>query len=1277
MTTSNAQIYRREFYRNGKAPFHDFPASAEFASKNFVDFFGKTWLPANPSALSFDAVVRPFYNEAEPPDSKLFFKIFAVADGSIIQSTAENEPWLDQSIRFIALVAGNEQPTVKAQPFDNQGSWTLCVVGSSNVDSTEEFMQTASWDGHMFRYYERAVPNDSTTADPVWIFNGDSMGAFGDQSYLGPFNGHVNGSLVMKELKRPWIHWLVEGNNFTNNISDSILAKFDQVPYLTDVPDPHKNSTRTLPKVTGADIMELHVESAINKWLNTRQKMDFVDEKSQPLVEVSNVQRWLAHVLLSTTVNMTTALAAKTGTYDNIFPDEHFYNSDLFGTSSAAPIQPLASLTGFGFHQNAYDIAVDAIGLALVQAYPPKGSPQPDPKKHPDAGSIIIGDDTIGAFIVEPGEGENLRCNILQPSYEDVQGALTLLSKKKAPMLSKDCLYAMLMVDPWNPVYSWRRGVLLQYVPESTRLPGPYDPKADPPQQYDLESVIEAAVRASPRFANEVDSPEQEFIENLEGARNKTLNFNQTMTDYLTKVSQRLTDPNQVNEAMTDYLKLAESRRRIYRPVPLDEFDLTLPWATRWPAPDTRYEMTRQGTIVEMAPRGQKFFADWISSLASADPQMIPRPDKDDTDGARINVFASPGHDVISNRTANESCQSSSIQARRIGRCPALSSRKKRSVRVDHSTSASSTTEPTWENDIKNLFSSPYWIEPEEKRKQIGQAWIGMMHKYGPPIPPWDSAASTLGLDNYDQVKLQAVTIYQHVASRSMPITSDPSHYWPDSAVQLLHTWINQGCRKTFNEPIVVPQIPVAPVTSPVFRTRKDIRCLTHTELSTYRDRLHSVLQVETLNSKWQELGELHAWWCLHYQEATFFWHRCYLHHIEELIDFPIPYWNGFATDTADPKSPHAGLPSVFLEDTYTALDGSKRRNPLKWALSFGGKSKSDPSKTNCQRNPILEKGRPTEPGPARDAWNQHIGLFTKYHQQIVTAMQQPTFSLPQFNPATGIHAEAAWAALPAFTEDMDDADYAVAWSTFDGHFEQAHDNFHGWVGGTQGEMADNTYTAFDPIFLSYHCNMDRLFEHYLRANPATKVTADFPLRPFVNRAKTLDFTNPNSWAYTSTSEVARPTAALGYTYAPPACPDILQLAKPTARTSTASGGASVQMLTTPRAAVVGGVRKDSVIKTADRKPVILFEDIVCTPTSFIVDIFLHGAQSLVADPSKNSNFNRSKEEEKEEKEKEEEEEEEKEEEKEEEEEEEEKEEKEEKEEEEEKEKDKEDKRDA
>lgn len=446
-------------------------------------------------------------------------------------------------------------------------------------------------------------------------------------------------------------------------------------------------------------------------------------------------------------------------------------------------------------------------------------------------------------------------------------------------------------------------------------------------------------------------------------------------------------------------------------------------------------------------------------------------------------------------------------------------------------------TDPTWDSDINDLLARPYWIEPEDRRQAVGDGWRSAMQYYGSPIPPSDPEARPLSLDNYDQVRMQAVTIYQHLASRSMPVTHDVTEYWPESALELLRAWINQGCRKSILDPVTPLEPPLMPLRTPLFRLRKDIRKLTADELSLYRTKLQDILGTQKLNSKWQELGQLHAWWCLHYQEATFFWHRCYLRLIEELIDFPIPYWNGFATDTSEPDSEFAGIPAIFLEDTYVSSDGLTRENPLKYAFSFDGKSKSDPARRSCQRNPILEKGRPSGSGPEREAWDNHILLFKKYHDQIVAAMRQNIFSLPQYDPAQGFHAEAAWAALPGFSPDMPDDDYTIAWSTFDGQFEQAHDNFHGWVGGTTGEMSDNTYTAFDPIFLSYHCNMDRLFEHYLRSNPGTRVSADFPLRPFIDRGKGVDMTNPNSWAYTSTGEILRPTAALGYVYAPPHVP--------------------------------------------------------------------------------------------------------------------------------------------
>jgi tyrosinase len=44
--------------------------------------------------------------------------------------------------------------------------------------------------------------------------------------------------------------------------------------------------------------------------------------------------------------------------------------------------------------------------------------------------------------------------------------------------------------------------------------------------------------------------------------------------------------------------------------------------------------------------------------------------------------------------------------------------------------------------------------------------------------------------------------------------------------------------------------------------------------------------------------------------------------------------------------------------------------------------------------------------------------------------------------------------------------------------------------------MADNAYTAFDPIFWSYHSNIDRIFEEWNRAHPAAQFSSKFPLRP-------------------------------------------------------------------------------------------------------------------------------------------------------------------------------------
>jgi tyrosinase len=46
----------------------------------------------------------------------------------------------------------------------------------------------------------------------------------------------------------------------------------------------------------------------------------------------------------------------------------------------------------------------------------------------------------------------------------------------------------------------------------------------------------------------------------------------------------------------------------------------------------------------------------------------------------------------------------------------------------------------------------------------------------------------------------------------------------------------------------------------------------------------------------------------------------------------------------------------------------------------------------------------------------------------------------------------------------------------FSDGLEEIHNGIHGWVGGRCGDMSNVALAAFDPIFWSHHCMIDRLF---------------------------------------------------------------------------------------------------------------------------------------------------------------------------------------------------------
>lgn len=154
---------------------------------------------------------------------------------------------------------------------------------------------------------------------------------------------------------------------------------------------------------------------------------------------------------------------------------------------------------------------------------------------------------------------------------------------------------------------------------------------------------------------------------------------------------------------------------------------------------------------------------------------------------------------------------------------------------------------PNWEDDISPLIKAPYWVT--KNPEVIGQRWISEMLYWG----KWD-------LSNYDDVRKRALGIYRHLRSKSMPVTRNPDHYWPESALETFRMWANNdfprdsNCQHTQTPVPVIPDPNDPPIS---FKVRKDIMSLSREELAIYQAKLDDILGARELGSKWQELGVL------------------------------------------------------------------------------------------------------------------------------------------------------------------------------------------------------------------------------------------------------------------------------------------------------------------------------------------------------------------------------------------------------------------------------------
>jgi len=88
----------------------------------------------------------------------------------------------------------------------------------------------------------------------------------------------------------------------------------------------------------------------------------------------------------------------------------------------------------------------------------------------------------------------------------------------------------------------------------------------------------------------------------------------------------------------------------------------------------------------------------------------------------------------------------------------------------------------------------------------------------------------------------------------------------------------------------------------------------------------------------------------------------------------------------------------------------------------------------------------------------------------------------------------------------------------FTGQVQDLHDSVHGWVGGDMGVVATS---AFDPIFWSHHCMIDRIWYLWQLRNGTNNIPADYlnkALSPFALTVRDVLDINRLGYEYAQSS---------------------------------------------------------------------------------------------------------------------------------------------------------------
>lgn len=355
----------------------------------------------------------------------------------------------------------------------------LLVSTDASGDPKQVFLQVAGWDpdAEWFNYYMRI--------GPAWVWSGNSTHALAEPSRgQGCFDSHVNGSLVMKELKVPWVNW----HSMKRSIPFAAGEAFRALPVAASL--------------TGAETLEQIVRAGVSRWTAARLQRAVSADGT-----IEHPERLLRHLLTTTTINLTSSSTESAATVADpaaeidlplTFWEHNELLIDTLGIPLSEDIVP-PTLNGMRYGEvlTRYDVAL-----------------QQDRFRRPG--------DSFFAFVVP------------EPSVEDTEAVRQLLAAGRITPRFAACV---LMIDFPNPVYSPHRAALLTHVPATLT----------PTATGDISAEVADRILAAPS-ASTPGTPEQAFAEHWALGDNWAGSFGDRLDDYLRQANQRIATPEGVDD---------------------------------------------------------------------------------------------------------------------------------------------------------------------------------------------------------------------------------------------------------------------------------------------------------------------------------------------------------------------------------------------------------------------------------------------------------------------------------------------------------------------------------------------------------------------------------------------------------------------------------------------------------------------------------------------------------------------------------------------------------